>query len=481
MRRALIRLVGFAILVATVGMCSKDRADSKQDGGTRPDAGGPAGGGATSGGAPDGGTGGSGGGSAADWSWFFDEARWTRIDAGRFLEPPCAAYEALSTAIAFPVLEWSSCGGGCSKADVLQGYDFYGGAAHPEGMSMVITDAGWKPLLSVTFGKVERGVPLNGFRAIRLDTGATVGVIKVEGSPCAIAGTNESARMIGLTGGPEDPDGGVLHLDGFVPSEPGAWTWAAPARPADEPYARSAFDVDLPDGDGVMILLGFGAVYKQRTISASDYDVLEADSGSYLGAGQGDLAIWTDYALDHERIRGWAPDGMGVRTIIEEPPDEACGPIPSPTAIVGLTKSGRLSAGSSHCGYPADEVRLWKTARSYGTSGVSLETSSPLALPAAEVELAANWGSYSVLSVVPVDYTGAQTYETRDSERFYVLVELATWRAYRIDPTTGFFLRGNQTLSDEYFYFEESQAPGASTQQVVRIDLRDIEAHGVPL
>jgi hypothetical protein len=351
-------------------------------------------GGAGPGGASGGRQGEAGAESAADPGWLSDGSRFSKVAAGTFLAPACDLYEGKPDMLGFPPLEWVTCGPGCDQADVVQDYDYYGGTGFPLAISTVPTRDGWQPLLSFAFGTVQGDADFQAVRVVRLDSGESTGVIKAtaRGSgACDLTGGFETARAVSVVYD--------RTLMGIAPVGGEAWQWAAPAEPL--PYARMGFDVDLGDGVGTLFWLGFGTVYKQRTPSSSEYEVLEDMSGSRSGSGQGDLALWTDYSLDHERIRGWASDGKGVRTIVERPPVESCDVVASPDSIVAIAKRGRLESDSLYepCGYPADEVRLWRSPRAYDPSGVAIDLGVPLPVVPAVVGQLVTWGDHAAVLV----------------------------------------------------------------------------------
>jgi hypothetical protein len=276
--------------------------------------------------------------------------------------------------------------------------------------------------------------------------------------------------------------GGGYYLQGFAPSEPGLWIWAQPVRHRSEflDNMRGGFSIDLPSTEGVLFGLGFGSLYKQRTITSSLYDVLESPSGALSGAGQGDLAVWTDYGLEHQRVRGWAPDGGGLRTIIENPPFETCHLQVSPTSIVALALNGTLSP-SETCP-PADEAALWRSPRAYDTSEASVEVGPSLGLPPSILHVLATWGDYAALRVHPIEYVGDPiSFIPLDRQQYYLVIRLSDFAAFRIDVTSGYRIGEIAGLDDRYFYFGETTTVPPAIQRLLRIELSRIAEYGARL
>jgi len=75
-------------------------------------------------------------------------------------------------------------------------------------------------------------------------------------------------------------------------------------------------------------------------------------SGAQPGDGLGDLVLWQELRRAEEtgsRVRGWRPDGGGVRTLLDGIPVDTCSVGLSPTHVAGMASDSRAlrSAGSS--------------------------------------------------------------------------------------------------------------------------------------
>jgi hypothetical protein len=281
----------------------------------------------------------------------------------------------------------------------------------------------------------------------------------------------ESVRANTLTGG--DPS---YELTMFAPLDGGAWTWALPAKPlANLPVGLVGFDTDA-DG-GALVLTGKGAVWGLLEPSANDWTPLESPSASDVGFGQGDLAVWTDYpSIGSERIRGWSPDGKGVRTLIDPAPAGTCAITVSPSWIVGLSFTG----GDGCYGYPnASTARLWRSPRAYDAAGASV-TLGP-ELPG---------GPFMRAGVVPVrswgDYAGAILWQEEDGGRkaYFAILRLSSGNLWRIDAETGHELRSDAwTFTPTQFYYAESEIGDhpSAVRRMFRVELSSLDQAAKPL
>jgi hypothetical protein len=482
-----------AALSLAVGMCHGKSEGDRPSPGTS--------GGGDTGGARDAGTGGmhteAGAGGARDGSaagtpglsieqnWVTDQTRWTRLGAAAFVEPACTVYEGIPDRIGFPDLEWQPCGDACEAIEV--GQADADGLLTPLGISLVQDGDRSVPIATFrggfTIGTVARGF----VRVVRLDTGQTVAALKDESqtglelSACSVGGSDQDARHLTVLGGTQgSPKGQSSHLAGFAPVERGAWTWAVPERAAGDPSCFDQFDIDPRDGEGTTFCIGFGTVQKQRTLESSEFDVLENPSESHVGWGQGDLAIWTDYALGDVRVQGWTNDGDGVRTIVEVPPVGTCRVTLSPMAMVAVSGTGMLDDPRYPCQGVYDEARLWRSARAYDAAGANVAEGPPIPLTPLLVEdKLETWGDFAGFQAWMGSYSGQSFNPT--GQAFLLVARLSTWQMYRVRPTPGSVLNRMRAISEEYLYFgeaEEQPSGSARLRRIVRVPLESLERYG---
>ena len=426
------------------------------------------------------------GGEDSSQAWVTSVAHWGEVVDAGFSKPACTIYEALPGEAQFPPLHWDACGADCAMADVVQGY---GEAGALPFASTVVIDKDSAALLTLTVSlKLDsRWQQLR--RVVRLDSGVTVGALRAEysstltTSPCSFGGPAESAAAVDIVGGNQgDPKGTLFHLDGFAPLGGGSWTWASPAvLLKDVPGSLMGFDVDLPQR--LLLLIGAGAVYKQTATTSSEYEPLESPSASYLGAGQGDLGVWNDLThVGQPRIRGWAPDGQGVRTLVEQPPPESCNVVVSPSAVVAVSLNGKAPLFNA-CSGPANSAHLWRSPRAYVAKDFSVAEGPSLPGTPFIVGGLKTWGDFAALYVRPVTYV-ASDYELSGGP-YLIVVELSTWKSWRVDATEGHAIQSSSfTLTADALYAGET-SPGANgsalIQRVLRFPLNALDSSGTPL
>lgn len=408
-----------------------------------------------------------------DQAWLADPGIWAPVD-DPWWAPNCTVLEAAPGKLHFPTLEWTSCGDGCDYADVVQGY------GPMAGMAVASTE-----LLG---GKLRPYLTAQGFlkttnttylfqRLIQLDDGESVAALELresasaEYASCDMGRSAESA-LLAFTW-VHDADGGSIELNGsWQPKD--TVTWRRPwLSLSDTPAARMTFDIE---DQRRAFYVGFNAVRVQDSPASSAFTTLESPSGSLIGAGQGDLAAWTDYALaGNPRIRGWAPDGKGVRTIVDGLAEETCELAVTPTDIVGWMG---VEMSDFYCASDFSSAHLWRTPRAYDTAGVQLSVSPELPGKPFGANLRA-WGDFAALAVQPIQPAtdgGGPTL----GEAYVLVVRLSTWKMWRIDMPAGWMLHGNAfTLSPTYLYVGEHDATETmvpdSIHRMVRFDLTKLD------
>ena len=368
--------------------------------------------------------------------WLVDPAIWKPM-AGVSMAK-CELFEALPGKFPLPAIEWKACGAGCEETSPQEALvsDLYFPVASThsvEGQTEVFLTG-------------EQGVKGSAFwygvrRVIRLRDGVTLGAVErvvptnVTESPCEFGSGRESALENTVTGG--NP---VVRLTMTAPRVAlKSWRFALPPPLFSEvPAGLIGFDTDH-DG-GQVFYIGKGSVWGLLDVDESDYTLLEPNSSSYHGAGEGDLAVWTDYGVG--RIRGWAPDGLGVRTIVDGSPPSMCDVAPTPTHIIGFVPEG----GSCDVPHPG---RVWYVPRSTTLTTATPTLSPPLSGDPIVLVTSFGiraWGDFAVLHL-----------STQNSKpRHLLAVQLSTWKTWRIDAAAGFEIQGNTfALTDKHLYYGE--------------------------
>lgn len=423
-----------------------------------------------------GGIGGSSGfagdaGLPPEHAWLADPAIWKPVPGTEFVQPQCNVYEAVPEKLQFPALDWKACGDGCSMAELGQGYQ-------KSGVSAVCTTFGDNTLLSMQAlvqTPTQNHVVLR-VHALGLNTeiAALQAVSKTSASfsPCSFG--SSSAIHATLSGGASSlnaDDSKRLSVT-LRRAEP-AWTWSLPALLISQlPNGLVEFGIDDPP---VRFLTGKGSVWALMNPAANDWTQLESGTSSYVGSGQGDLALWVDsLALGKQTIKGWASDGKGVRVVFDAPPPRTCMVAPGPTAIVGWIAEG---ASCTDFG-PA---RLFKAPR-VTSVGASITLGPPLP---GNIVLSGypglkTWGDYAAALVAELPDGGAFA----AAEFYYLVVRLSDWRRWRVESADGLIIQPNAwTLTDTHFYFGEGPAGAGPqpTKRLRRFDLAKLDQLAKPI
>lgn len=403
-------------------------------------------------------------------AWLTESARFEAVAAADFTQPACSIQEAIGERLAFAPLEWEDCGAGCESVDLLQGYDEFG--TSPTASTELVA-GGALPLLSFNLGlKVDDDASwLIVWRSVRLDTGATLGALRAQWPqrlkvvPCSFNGTRESAARVSVVGGNQgNAKSASSVLEGFGPLDGAAWRWATPAlKLSEQPAALMSFDIDSPER--CTFLVGAGSVYKQAAETSSAYALLEANSASLSGVGQGDLAVWTDLTTPAQpRVRGIRPALDAVRTLLSAPPAQTCQLALSPSRLVGLAAQGNPLYFSG-CAGAVDSAKLWWSARPEGAS--EPEVTTGLSLPNAPFIVSGikTWGDYAALFTQRVKYDASDV--ALDGDPYLLVVDLASSKTWLVSPPASTQLAPNAwTLTAEHLYFGTT---GAGASEVERI------------
>ncbi|MBI3201027.1 MAG: hypothetical protein HYZ29_05735 [Myxococcales bacterium] len=387
-------------------------------------------------------------------------ATWQLVPGSEFSGPECWHFQAAPGTLSFPKLEWKNCGAGCELADVIQGYpvDEAGAiaASTTQGQALVrfkylMPDAESTKLLT---------------RVVRLSDGHTVAAVlrddhgKGSEGRCFLGLSENSARLLAVVA---THAGQERELLGLAPeAADGAWQWALPPLPvAKVPPGKSAVTTD-----SALFHFGSGGVYALPDMTKSDWTTLEEPSTARFAGGDGDLVVWTESSSD--RVRGWAPDGKGPRTLLEQSPGKTYLAQPSNTRIVGVSVDPEFENTLS------TSVRFWHMPRTYqaGPSPVVMAVSASQVMVNGTV--LRTWGDYAAVPVL--DHVPGAAF---DSDALWLLVtNLVTGKAWRVQAAPGFALQSTTwALDDTWLYFAET-LPGIkhenSLKQIRRVQLSQL-------
>jgi hypothetical protein len=392
-------------------------------------------------------------------------ATWKAVPAPELSDSNCHFYAAEPGTLTFPPLKWTTCGDGCESIDLVQAY-----SSGPAGAVSANIEHGQAFLQFEIQQKKEPW--FTGIRHfVRLEDGVTVAALveharPVNGfAPCLAGLPRRYTTAAGLytTELASTPSMAVV---GFSPTAPdGDWTWALPAISTESlPPSKCTFMTDT-----VMFNTGGGGVYALLDPKSSQWTTLESPSDSLWGGGEGDLAVWTEWNTN--RIRAWAPDGLGVRTVLQSAPAKTCEVKPSPTKIVGVAQSADCTSGE------AVEIRFWHMPRSY-TEVASATVTPPLEkdvlLPPVGIRTRGDYAGVVAFDVPP---GGAPT-----DEAHLVVVQVSTGKAWRVMGEPGYVVQeASWTIDDKWLYFGET-IPGIQdllkVHRVRRILLSKLDSWG---
>ena len=456
---------GDASLDAPSGGGSK--ADAAGGGGTTTD--GPAGGGGSAGLTSD-------AGLSPEQAWLADPTAWQPVPGAEFTQPLCHVFEAVEGKIGFPKLVWQPCGSGCESTALAAGYGSKGAMpvattyALPAGPSAFLTYDVW--INAPTTQHYVR-------RVVRLEDGATVGALNGRHKPNAVVDTcnfgngGESARANALSGG--EPSSEMRMV---APISGGQWVWSLPAKlRSTQPIGLVEFDIDAKGG--AMFMTGKGGVWALLDPKVTQWTPLETPSASSRGAGEGDLAVWTDYpASAPARIRGWAPDGKGVRTLFDPAPPGTCVLNVTPTAIVGIAPEGGGGCGKLPF---AKKGRFWWSPRKYDASGPAVTLGPYLpgdaVVPLGVVPLRA-WGDHVAAVLGTLSDAGAL-----DGEAYFLITNTSTGKTWSVEAEAGHRIHHEAwTLTPTHFYYgDQEPADGPKiVRRMLRLELAKLDQVAKP-
>ena len=311
-----------------------------------------------------------------------------------------------------------------------------------------LTQEDGKDHISAPVFRLSDGMPIAALQSVT-ETG-------IDWMPCVMITGYESALAYTVFG--SGPDSETRDL--FASIDPGGnIAWAGPARLRSElPSAVMLFDL----AGGRRLTVGRGLVALLKSVTENTWEVIEANSGSHVGAGQGDLGVWTDYK-EPPSVRGWMPDGAGVRTLLPSVPSELCAVVPTPNALVGLS-AGKAQA---QCSGKSNDLAVWWAPRE-GTDSIS--ESYPVPITDGLYRILKAWGSHAAIAVFDdaINPTVPALVVVRRGDG-------ATWRVTASSEDT-VINSDAWTLTDSHLIFSESDlATPYLAKRLVRISLDSLD------
>ena len=396
-------------------------------------------------------------------TWMVDPSRWKAVPEAQFTSPPCTIYEALPDSLPPPLI-WQSLGPGIDFADPVQGIGkitvmsfIYpmGDKQHDE--CFLVLEHGDCP---------SRGILVQ--RIVRLSDGATVGALKSEDP-----GDPGSYETCGLGMNP-----GEAHVWGQVAtlmtrarlSSAGTWQWATSVLPFTQ------FLTGLP----VMVEyhglteIGFGAgvTWMMDDPTSNTYKILENPSTGYgIAAARGDLALWV--TSPGNGVRGWAPDGKGVRDVIAG--------VAGTTLRLGLSWDRIVGVEGDADDYFVTRARFWTSPRGYDTNETSVAFGPDVLKGAFYPGFPATSGDFAVISVADLaDGSAGYSYPG-----YLIVVRLTDFKAWRLDPREGRdWNLDSYGLSHSWLYATDRYLSDGSeryARTVYRYDISKIDVWGKAL
>lgn len=192
--------------------------------------------------------------------------------------------------------------------------------------------------------------------------------------------------------------------------------------------------------------------------------------GADLGDGLGDLIVWQELRRGDEvgsRVRGWRPDGGGVRTLLDDIPVDTCSVGLSPTHVGGFSNVG--------CHY-GPEGRLWIARRGEGDTLIDFRLGPVLSAEriAVSVKPLKVWGDYLAVGWGPAQY------ETLADRGHMYLVRTTDWSVRKLPSPEG-HEGGAATLTDDYLYTAPTVPATRLSSYIYRYELARFDEIGEPV
>ena len=351
-------------------------------------------------------------------TWIVDPSRWKAVSEAQFTYPPCTIYEALPDSLPPPLI-WQSLAPGIDSADPVQGIGanaalsfIYPAGDKEHDECYLVLEHGDCPSQGLVAGRI-----------VRLSDGATIGALKSEDpgdsgtySTCGFGFNPSEARVWGQVD--------ALMTRAQI-SVAGTWQWATSAISLGQ----------FPPGSPVIIEyhgiteIGFGggAIWMMDDPTSNSFKILEnpttAASFTAARAGRGDLALWVTSSLNG--VRGWAPDGKGVRDVIAG--------VAGTTLRLGLSWDRIVGVEGDADDYFVTRARFWTSPRGYDTNETSVAFGPDVLKGAFYPGFPATSGDFAVISVADLaDGSAGYSYPG-----YLIVVRLTDFKAWRLDPREG--------------------------------------------
>jgi len=265
------------------------------------------------------------------------------------------------------------------------------------------------------------------------------------------------------------------YQKGTYDLETNRWIWQQPLRPG--VGVETCFPLEFQNGGRTLYLCGT-KIYASLDPGSSEVALLEDLGEEFVadsGADDANLAIWTEmkYRGQGSRVRGWAPDGQGVRTLLSDLPGDTC--------LVGLSETRIAGAmiepqGRRGCDASMGKFTIWYAERIGERVGPSITISPQIS----DLRMA----FYRTLSTAG-DFISVQVARKgvpNDDRDNVILVRTTDWAKRWIPPLPGHTIY-HHTLTKRYLYLALT-GPGAAYgvhDSVYRYDLTKFDSIGEPL
>jgi len=421
------------------------------------------------------GTGGAGG-TTSGHAWLDDPDVWTPLPGQESWDDLCSYASADPDRIGFPALEWEPCGEGCSRAELGQGYFERSTAL------ALSTTADGEPHVLLTQG--AKGNPVWFERILDLNSGKTIaavravknGMLVIDGSaytPCSGAYYTRNGLEFGA--GRSFRDGRPhVHLRGSWQLDSKSWLWQLPwPTTADRGFSTDYCNALSMEAGGRTFWLCLDGLYGAIDPGSSRHERLETFDDGFIGArlgdGLGDLIAWQELRRGEvgSRVRGWRPDGQGVRTLLGDIPVDTCSVGLSPTHVGGFSNVG--------CNY-GPEGRLWIARRGEGDTLTDFQLGPIVSAEriAVSVKPLKVWGDFLAVG------WGPEEYETLPDRGHLYIARTTDWSIRKIPNQPG-HEGGAATLTDEYVYTVPTNPATRLSTHIYRYELAKFEQLGEPV
>ena len=253
------------------------------------------------------------------------------------------------------------------------------------------------------------------------------------------------------------------------------WIWQLPLRPS--VGVETCFPLEFQNGGRTLYLCG-KKIYASLEPGSSEVTELEDLGEEFVadsGADDADLAIWAEmkYRGQGSRIRGWAPDGQGVRMLLSDLPGDTCAVGLSGTRIAGAMIEPRDGRG---CRATYGKFTVWYAERhGVDSAGPEVAFSPQITDRSVVPEKATTAGDFIAVKVAQTD----KGLENRDN---VILVRTTDWAKRWVPPPPGHAIY-DHTLTSRYLYVAPTGVGGTWEihDSVYRYDLTKFESIGEPL